>query len=81
MGQISGASKALIYSHNFNGNAEEGGNLYNPYYGEYIPSTDRPVNEASGIDGPSPGGDFPGIPQHAPRTVHVLAVGAQRRTA
>jgi hypothetical protein len=61
VGEISGASKALIYSHNFNGDAEEGGNLYNPYYGEYIPSTDRPVNEASGIDGSSPGGDFPGF--------------------
>jgi hypothetical protein len=61
VGQISGASKAKIYSHDFTGNAEEEGNLYNPYYGAYIPSTDRPVNEASGIDGPSPGGDFPGF--------------------
>ncbi len=62
VGQISGASKALIYSHNFNGNSEEAGNLYNPYYGAYIPATDRPgVNEVSGIDGPSPGGDFPGF--------------------
>jgi len=60
-GSISGASKALLYSRNFNGNADEEGNLYNPYYGEYIPSTDRPVNEASGITGPSPGGDFPGF--------------------
>ncbi len=59
VGQVSGASKALIYSHNFNGNANEGGNLYNPYYGSYIPSTDRGVPEASGIDGPSTGGDFP----------------------
>jgi hypothetical protein len=66
VGQISGASKALIYSHNFNGDAEEEGNLYNPYYGEYIPSTDRPVNEASGIDGPSPGGDFPGFLNNHP---------------
>ena len=61
VGQISGASKAQIYSHDFTGNAEEGGNLYNPYYGAYIPSTDRPVNEASGVTGPSPGGDFPGF--------------------
>jgi hypothetical protein len=59
VGQISGASKALIYSHSFNGNAEESGNLYNPYYGAYIPATDRAVPEASGIDGSSPGGDFP----------------------
>jgi hypothetical protein len=61
VGQISGASKAQVYSHDFTGNAEEEGNLYNPYYGEYIPATDRPVNEASGITGPSPGGDFPGF--------------------
>jgi hypothetical protein len=61
VGQISGASKAQIYSHDFTGNAEEEGNLYNPYYGEYIPSTDRPVTEASGITGPSPGGNFPGF--------------------
>ncbi len=58
-GDISGASKALIYSHNFNGNAGEAGNLYNPYYGAYIPATDRPEPQASGVDGPSPGGDFP----------------------
>ncbi len=61
VGQISGASKAQVYSHDFTGNAEAEGNLYNPYYGEYIPATDRPVNEASGITGPSPGGDFPGF--------------------
>jgi hypothetical protein len=59
VGDISGASKALIYSHNFNGDAEEPGNLYNPYYGAYIPATDRPEPQASGVDGPSPGGDFP----------------------
>ena len=62
VGQISEASKAQIYSHDFTGNAKEEGNLYNPYYGAYIPATDRPgVNEVSGIDGPSPGGDFPGF--------------------
>jgi outer membrane biosynthesis protein TonB len=61
VGQISGASKAQIYSHDFTGNAVPEGNLYSPYYGAYIPSTDRPVSEASGIAGPSPGGDFPGF--------------------
>jgi hypothetical protein len=60
VGQISGASKAQIYSHDFTG-ATSPHNLYNPYYGEYIPATNRPVSEASGIDGPSPGGDFPGF--------------------
>jgi len=48
VGQISGASKAQFYTNN-------------PYYGAYIPATDRPVPQASGIDGPSPGGDFPGF--------------------
>lgn len=61
VGSIEGASKAQLYSHNFNGNAAEEGNLYSPYYGAYIPATDRPVNEASGITGSSPGGDFPGF--------------------
>jgi hypothetical protein len=46
VGQLSGADKAEIYSDN-------------PYYAAYIPATDRPVPQASGIDGPSPGGDFP----------------------
>jgi hypothetical protein len=48
------------------------GNLYNPFYSEYIPSTTRPINEASGVtgvydefadhvpDGTS-GNDFPGF--------------------
>ncbi len=61
VGQISSASKALIYSHNFNANATQAGNLYNPYYGEYIPATARPEPQASGIDGPSHGGNFPGF--------------------
>ena len=81
VGQISGASKAMIYSHDFTGNAEAAGNLYNPYYGAYIPATDRPVKQASGIDGPSPGGDFPGFLNSAPRTVYVLELGPQHRTA
>jgi hypothetical protein len=61
VGEISGASKALVYSHNFNGDAEEAGNLYNPYYGAYIPATDRGLPQSSGVTGPSPGGDFPGF--------------------
>jgi hypothetical protein len=61
VGQIDGADKAVIYSHDFTGGTTAH-NLYNPYYGAYIPATDRPgVNEVSGIDGPSPGGDFPGF--------------------
>jgi len=48
------------------------GNLYNPFYSEYIPSTTRPINEGSGITGVynehfdyvadgSSGNDFPGF--------------------
>jgi hypothetical protein len=61
VGQISGASKAQIYSHDFTGNPEEEGNLYSPYYGAYIPATDRGLPQSSGVTGPSPGGDFPGF--------------------
>ncbi len=48
VGQISGATKSDIYSDN-------------PYYSAYIPATERPVPEASGVDGPKHGGDFPGF--------------------
>ncbi len=61
VGQISGASKAQIYSHDFTGNPGAEGNLYAPYYGAYIPATDRGLPESSGVTGPSPGGDFPGF--------------------
>jgi len=60
VGEISGASKAQIYSHDFTGIPNEG-NLYNPYYGAYIPATDRGLPQSSGVTGPSPGGDFPGF--------------------
>jgi hypothetical protein len=60
VGQISGASKATIYSHDFNG-APTPHNLYNPYYSAYIPATDRGEPQSSGVTGSSPGGDFPGF--------------------
>jgi hypothetical protein len=63
VGGLTGASKALIYSHDFNG-ASNPGNLYNPFYSEYIPSTNRAVEEASGVSGvyTNPSGDnFPGF--------------------
>jgi hypothetical protein len=66
VGQISGASKAQIYSHDFTGNPEEEGNLYNPYYGAYIPATDRGTPQSSGVTGSSPGGDFPGFLNNHP---------------
>jgi hypothetical protein len=61
VGEISGASKAQIYSHDFTGDPGAEGNLYAPYYGAYIPATDRGLPQSSGVTGPSPGGDFPGF--------------------
>jgi hypothetical protein len=66
VGEISGASKAQVYSHDFTGNPEEEGNLYAPYYGAYIPATDRGLPQSSGVTGPSPGGDFPGFLNNHP---------------
>jgi hypothetical protein len=68
VGQISGASKAQIYTNN-------------PYYSAYIPATDRPEAQASGIDGPSPGGDFPGFLNKHPEPyafwTSVLSTGSR----
>jgi len=81
VGGLYGVRKWLVYSHDFDlasGGAGNGqpqaltttgaGNLYNPFYQEYIPSTQRPINEASGVDGVYDGGsagssgdDFPGF--------------------
>jgi hypothetical protein len=72
VGGLYSVAKALIYSHNFDGDTITGettpGDLYNPYYGEYIPSTSRPYTESSGVDGVYDGGnpassgdDFPGF--------------------
>jgi hypothetical protein len=64
VGGLYSADKELIYSHNWDGNTTNGrntvGNLYNPYYYEYIPSTDRYYNESSGITGIA-GDNFPGF--------------------
>ena len=60
VGQIEEVLKSKIYSHDFAGDTSPG-NLYNPYYGAYIPATDRGTPESSGVTGPSPGGDFPGF--------------------
>ena len=81
IGGLYGVEKWLVYSHDFNlasGTPGNGspmaltttgqGNLYNPFYQEYIPSTTRPINEASGVDGVydhgftgSSGDNFPGF--------------------
>ena len=60
VGGLYSADKELIYSHNFDAKSSTLGNLYNPYYYEYIPSTDRGYNESSGITGIA-GDDFPGF--------------------
>jgi hypothetical protein len=60
VGGLYSADKELIYSHNFDANKSTLGNLYNPYYYEYIPSTDRGWNESSGITGIA-GDNFPGF--------------------
>jgi hypothetical protein len=60
VGGLYSANKEVIYSHNFDGNESTLGNLYNPYYYEYIPSTSRDYYESSGVTGIA-GDDFPGF--------------------
>jgi hypothetical protein len=83
VGGLYGVSKYRVYSHDFdvtttgsNGFGQpvalesdnKTANLYNPYYQAYIPSTLRPIAEASGVTGVWEGGisggsgtDFPGF--------------------
>jgi len=82
IGGLYGVAKYLVYSHDFdNTDASPAGaghptaltttglaNLYNPFYQSYIPSTLRPIQEASGVTGVYQGGaagtsgtDFPGF--------------------
>ncbi len=72
VGGLYGVAKTLIYSHDFDGSASPTsggpvaltttgqGNLYNPYYSEFIPSTTRPISEASGVTGVYDAPGFPG---------------------
>jgi len=82
VGGLYGVAKWRVYSHDFDvdttpGNGFGGpvaltstgqGNLYNPFYQSYIPSTLRPIQEASGVTGVyefgihgGSGTDFPGF--------------------
>jgi len=82
IGGLYGVNKYRVYSHDFDVSGGPGGfggpvalesdgktaNLYNPFYESYIPSTLRPIQEASGVTGVweagIPGGsgtDFPGF--------------------
>jgi hypothetical protein len=82
IGGLYGVAKYLAYSHDFDASdASPAGsghptaltstgtaNLYNPFYQAYIPSTLRPIQEASGVTGVYEGGeaggsgtDFPGF--------------------
>lgn len=65
-GDISGAGalakvdKTVVYSRNGNGTSNPH-NLYAPYYKQWLPATSSPLPEASGIDGPAQGNNFPGF--------------------
>jgi len=82
IGGLYGVAKYMVYSHDFDSSdASPAGsghptaltstgtaNLYNPFYESYIPSTLRPIQEASGVTGVYQGGgagtsgtDFPGF--------------------
>jgi hypothetical protein len=69
VGQISGATKSEIYTDN-------------PYYSAYIPATERPVPQASGVDGPKHGGDFPGfLNEEGPYTFWTSVHSSGERSA
>jgi len=66
------ATNPVALTNSADGAAAGTGNLYNPFYSEYIPSTTRPINEGSGVTGVygehfdyvpdgSSGNDFPGF--------------------
>jgi hypothetical protein len=81
IGGLYGVSKYMVYSHDFDPASASPffghpvaltstgtANLYNPFYQSYIPSTTRPIAEASGVSGvyqggftASSGNDFPGF--------------------
>jgi hypothetical protein len=63
-----GNGAPIALTNGLDGGTAGQGNLYNPFYQAYIPSTDRPISQASGVDGVydngsagSSGADFPGF--------------------
>lgn len=60
VGALEAADKSTVYSRNGNGTVAPH-NLYAPYNQQFIPATSAPVPEASGVDGPAQGNNFPGF--------------------
>lgn len=60
VGALYKADKSVVYSRNGNGTVSPH-NLYAPYNQQWIPATSSPKPEASGIDGPVTGNNFPGF--------------------
>lgn len=60
VGSLAPADKTMVYSHDGNGTISPG-NLYEPYYSQWIPATSQGSPEASGIDGPQRGNNFEGF--------------------
>lgn len=60
VGALYAADKSTVYSRNGNGTLSAH-NLYAPYNQQWIPATSSPLPEASGIDGPASGNNFPGF--------------------
>ena len=60
-GALVAADKSVVYSRDGNGTTTTPHNLYAPYYDQWIPATNAPGPEASGIDGPAKGNNFTGF--------------------
>jgi hypothetical protein len=62
VGSFVSASKAHDYSMDYTGSNKKGGNLFAPFYSQYIPATSRDVfGYASGVDGALITNNFPGF--------------------
>ena len=66
VGSLEPANKLAVYSRNGTGQPDAAHpnnqhNLYAPFYQQWIPATDAPPSESSGVDGPAKGNDFQGF--------------------